>query len=164
MIDQPVVAIVIVPSVGEKFPDSPIVNAPLTLKLDEVVVVPSIVNPEKARVPELLIDPFVNVIVPEDGEKFPDPPTLRECVMAKFEVVDTVPEAATAMSYKDKVPEFEIDEPSLNVAVPAGVVRLVEPLIVRTPPIPKLILVVRVLDVLELVRLLNVVVALPRID
>lgn len=76
-IDQPVVAIVIVPADGDKLPLAPTFNAPLIVKLDEVVVVPLIVRPENARVLELEIEPPVMVTVPPAGEKLPAAPTER---------------------------------------------------------------------------------------
>jgi len=76
---QPFVAIVIDElDEGTKFPLAPIVNAPLIVKLDDVVVVPFMVIPEKASVPEfVMVDPLANVIVPAEGEKLADPPILR---------------------------------------------------------------------------------------
>jgi len=74
---------VIVPADGLKLAKLPTVKAPFTVKLDVVVTVAELamVKPLKARVPELVIDePLFIVMVPADGVKVPltvkAPPTV----------------------------------------------------------------------------------------
>ena len=68
---QPVVAIVIVPAEGDRFPVAPTVKAPFIVKPEPVVVVPFIVIPVKVSVPEFVIEVAVvsKVIVPPVGAK-----------------------------------------------------------------------------------------------
>ncbi len=97
-IDQPVVAIVIVPADGTKLPLAPIARAPFTVKSDESVTVPFILSPANANVPEFEIAPPVIVIAPLDGERLAEVPTVRLCVIVNDEPVFTVAELAVAKS------------------------------------------------------------------
>jgi len=79
-IDQPVVAIVIVPPEGSKVAVELFVSVPLIVnELEVVTVAPeAIVMLAKVRVPELLIEaPLLNVVVPLDGVKTPLAPTVK---------------------------------------------------------------------------------------
>ena len=76
-IDDPLF-IVMVPEDGVSTEDVPFVSAPPTVKLVSAVTVAeaAVVRLKKVRVPEFdMVDPSLNVIVPDVGVNTPEPPT-----------------------------------------------------------------------------------------
>jgi len=95
-----------IPAEGERLAPPPTLRAPFIVKLEPVVGVPLIVSPEKARVPELLMEPPVFVMVPPAGDRFPLPPTERVPVTPKLTLDVLVPLKVTPLNVK--VPELLI--------------------------------------------------------
>ena len=105
VIDQEVVARVIVPAVGAKLAPGPRLNAPSIVKLEEVDTVAELamVKLLKVKVPELaMLEPLFKVIVPE-GLKLAELFTVSAPAMVAEPV---------------KVGLFEIVRPPLKVWVP----------------------------------------------
>lgn len=95
-IDHPVVAKVMVPAEGTRLPAAPIVNAPFTVKLEPVVVVPLMVRPPKVRTLEFVIDPpAIVIVIPLPVRVVPDPTVKSWSIAVAYEmVVVPVPEVA----------------------------------------------------------------------
>ena len=80
------------------------------VKLLKVVVVPDAVIAEAAA---------LMVMVPPDGAKLAELPTVNTPATLKLLEVDTVAEAAIDKAWKVAVPLLEIDDPLFMVIVPA---------------------------------------------
>ena len=94
------------------------------------VALETIVRLTNAKVPELLMEaPLLKVIVPELGERSPEPPIERAPEILKLDEVVTV--AFMVRPEKVRVPEFDI-EPPVMVIVPELGVKV--PVTVSAPP------------------------------
>ena len=113
---------------------------------------PAIVKPLKVKVPLLVMDqPVVFiVIVPEDGLKLADVPTVKTPLRPKLDEVVTVAELAIVKLLKVKLPLFVMDEPLFMVIVPAEGVKV--PLTVKAPPTAAVLVPVGIVP--EIVKLL----------
>lgn len=136
-IDEPSF-IVMVPPEGSSTAFAPLVSAPPTAKLEEVVTVadPAVERLLKVRDPEFAIElPSFMVIVPPDGAKVePADATVNVPPIAKELEVETVAEATIVRLLNVSVPpELVIDELLFMVIVPPDGVNV--PLVVNAPPI-----------------------------
>jgi len=117
-----------------------------------VVGVPAIVKPLKVNVPLFTTDqPVVaKVIVPEDGLKLAEVPTVKAPFTVKLAELVTVAELARVKLLKVSVPVLVIDAPLFIVIVPAEGVKVPET--DKAPP--TVAVLVPVVIVPEIVKLL----------
>ena len=72
--------VMVLPDPGEKLPEAPTIKVPAMLKEAVVLTVAeaAILRPWKVKLPELTIEePVLKVMVPEEGVKTPEAPTVN---------------------------------------------------------------------------------------